>query len=366
MREIIELSIHFICTLFKLLKPGGVKVVMAESMATKQQLIVMSRGKKRAPKLTTLDRFYFGFLAYFIGENRLQKVAVILKPATILRFHKALVQRKYSKLYSNKTKRKPGRKGPDQELIDLVIEMRKRNPHVGYGRISMQIYQEFGIKISRFAVGRILRKHFKNSNPGKGQGPSWLTFIGHMKDSLWSVDLFKCESISLRTHCVMVVIDQYTRRIIGFTVHAGDCCGVDYCCMFNKIISGKTLPKYLSSDNDPLYLFHRWHANLRILEIEEIKSVPETPDSHPFAERVIKTTRNEFLDHILFFNRYDLQKKLDQFKEYYNETRAHSSLEMKTPKQMASDEEINDRVIPLDRYRWKSHCRGLYKLPIAA
>src|ERR1700730_7257031 len=46
-------------------------------------------------------------------------------------------------------------------------------------------------------------------------GPSWLTFLGHMKDSLWSTDLFRCESATLRTHWVLVVMDQYTRRIAG-------------------------------------------------------------------------------------------------------------------------------------------------------
>ena len=50
-------------------------------------------------------------------------------------------------------------------------------------------------------------------------GPSWLTFLGHMRDSLWSMDLFRCESAMLRTHWVLVVMDQYTRRIIGFGVH---------------------------------------------------------------------------------------------------------------------------------------------------
>jgi hypothetical protein len=88
------------------------------------------------------------------------------------------------------------------------------------------------------------------------------------------VDLFRCESATLKSHWVMVVIDQFTRRIIGFAVHAGDCDGIVYCRMFNQIIAGKSLPKYLSSDNDPLFLFHRWEANLRILEIDELKSVP--------------------------------------------------------------------------------------------
>lgn len=134
--------------------------------------------------------------------------------------------------------------------------MRSRNRGMGYGRIAMQLYQEFGIEISRFAVGRILRQYGYKFPPG--DGPSWLTFFGQVKDSLWSVDLFRCESITLRSHWVMVVIDQFTRRIIGFSVHAGDCDGIAYCQMLNRIISGKSLPRYLSSDNDPLFLFHRW------------------------------------------------------------------------------------------------------------
>ena len=116
---------------------------------------------------------------------------------------------------------------------------------MGNGRIAMQIFETFGIEISRFAVGRILRKN-RHKLP-TGDGPSWLTFIGHTKDSLWSVDLFRCESMSLRAHWVMVIIDQYSRKIIGFAVHEGDCDGVTYCRMFNSIIVGKDTAKgYIS------------------------------------------------------------------------------------------------------------------------
>ena len=180
-----ELLIHLFVTLIELSKPGGVKVLIAENDVIRQQLIVMTRGKKRSPSLTTSDRILFGFFAFFIDEKWLQKVAVSIKPATILAFHKALVKRKYCKLYSNKTKRKAGRKPQDQALIKSVIEMKKRNPTFGYGRISMQIYESFGITISRFAVGRILRKN-KHKLP-TGDGPSWLSFIDHIRDSLWCV-----------------------------------------------------------------------------------------------------------------------------------------------------------------------------------
>ncbi len=70
--------------------------------------------------------------------------------------------------------------------------------------------------------------------------------------------------------------------------------------MFNQIKSGSGSPKYLSSDNDPLFKYHRWKANLRILDIKEIKSIPFTPTSHPFVERLIKSVRSEVLDHSLF------------------------------------------------------------------
>ena len=165
---------------------------------------------------------------------------------------------------------------------------------------------------------------------------------------------------------MMVVIDQFTRRIIGFAVHSGDCDGVAYCRIFNAVISDKSLPKYLSSDNDPLFLFHRWQCNLRVLDVEELKSVPGTPSLHPFIERVIGTTRREYLDHRLFFNSRDLQNKPDQFQTYYNDDRVRSSLDIKTPTAMAYGEASDKKIVSIDHYRWKKHCNGLYQLPVAA
>ena len=74
-----------------------------------------------------------------------------------------------------------------------------------------------------------------------------------MKGSLWSVDMFRCESVFLKAHWVLVVMDQFTRRIIGFGVHAGD---PALCCMFNHVVLGKSAPRYLSSDYDPLFRFY--------------------------------------------------------------------------------------------------------------
>ncbi len=83
-----------------------------------------------------------------------------------------------------------------------------------------------------------------------------------MKDSLWSIDFFRVESITLKSYWVMVLMDQCTRKIVGFATHQGDLTGMVVCCMFNGILSKKSLPKRLSSDHDPLFQFHRWQTNL--------------------------------------------------------------------------------------------------------
>jgi putative transposase len=153
--------------------------------------------------------------------------------------------------------------------------MKRRNPRYGCPRIAQQIKLSFGFELDKDAVRRVLAVHYK-PDPGN-RGPSWPTTIGHAKDSLWSVDLFRAESITLKTHWIMVLMDQYTRRIIGLGVHAGNLDGQALCRMFNEAISGKGWPTYISSDNDPLFQYHRWKANLRVLEINEIKSLPHVP-----------------------------------------------------------------------------------------
>jgi putative transposase len=180
----------------------------------------------------------------------------------------------------------------------------------------------------------VLAKHYRPGGSGTN-GPSWLTLIGHLEDSLWSIDFFRCESILLRSHWVLVVMDVFTRRLVGFGVERAYIDGLSVCRMFNRATTGQPLPKYLSTDHDPLFRFHRWLANLRVLEIEQIKSVPYVPVSHPFVEHLIGTIRREYLDRVLFWNSMDLTRKLSEVRDYYNEHRVHRALDGTTPAQRA-------------------------------
>ncbi len=252
----------------------------------------------------------------FMNPRRIARNAVILKTSTLLRFHQALVKGKYRWLFSSCRKGKPGPPGPSQELIRAIVETKRRNPRYGCPRIALLVCRVFGVDIDKDVVRRVLAKHYRPTS--SDNGPSWLTFIGHARDSLWSVDLFRCKSILLKSYWVLAVMDQFTRRIIGFGVHAGDVDGWALCRMFNKATSRMGVCRYISSDHDPLFSFQRWQANLRVLGIEELKTIPYTPLSHPFIERLIGTIRREYLDQMLFWNAGDLERKLADFRAYYN------------------------------------------------
>ena len=364
MRDLLILAIHLVVTFANLLRPGGIRAVAAESLVLKHQLMISNRARKRAPNLTSLDRCVLGITTLFVNPRRISKLGAIIKSATLHRFHRALVDRKYRLLFSSASRRrKPGPKGPSPELVAAIVEMKCRNPQFGCVRIAQQISYAFGLDIDKDVVRRVLAKHYR---PGDSQtdGPSWLTFIGHAKDSLWSVDLFRVESILMRSHWVMLVMDLFTRRIIGFGVEPANIDGIGVCRMFNRAISAQSLPKHLSTDNDPLFRFHRWLANLRVLEIDEIKSIPNTPVSHPFVERLIGTLRREYFDRVFFWNAVDLERKLSEFKVYFNAHRVHRGLDGITPSRRAG--EPSPALAALDQYTWQQHCRGLFHTPVAA
>ncbi len=133
--------------------------------------------------------------------------------------------------------------------------------------------------------------------------------------------------------------------------------------MFTRAMTGHAPPPHLSSDNDPLFTFHRGRATRRVLDVDDMKTRPLIPCSPPFVERLIGTIRREYLDDVLFWNVDDLTRKLDQFKAYDHEARVHRSLHA-TPAQ-ESGKPPPPRAA-LGRYAWHPQCRGLFHTPMAA
>src|SRR5437870_1286161 len=177
MRDIIILFVHVVATVVRLARPGGIRSVVAESVLVKHQLLILNRGRKRAPNLHVFDRIIAGLCTLLMRPARVVRSAIVLKPSTLLHFHHVLIKRKYRLLFSPKRRSQPGPKGPSQELIAAVVEMKRRNPTWGCPRIAEQIALAFGADIDKDVVRRILGMHYRPES-GSG-GPSWLTFLGH-------------------------------------------------------------------------------------------------------------------------------------------------------------------------------------------
>src|SRR4030095_13593047 len=133
MRDLAVLFVHLIATVARLLGRGGARSVVAESLLLKHQLLILNRSRTRAPNLRPIDRVIAGLCTGLMRPSRLLRSAIVLKPATIMAFHRALVKRKYRLLFTPRQHRKPGPKGPARELITAIVEMKHRNPRFGCG-----------------------------------------------------------------------------------------------------------------------------------------------------------------------------------------------------------------------------------------
>jgi len=178
--DLVVLFLHLLATIARLAGPGGARSIVAESLLVKHQLPILNRSRKRAPNLRLSDRVVAGVCALLIRPRRLIRCAIVLKPSTLLRLHRALTQRKYRRIFSSTVPTKPGHKGPTEEVIAAVVEMKRRNPTWGGPRIAQQITLAFGIPINNDVVRRILAARYqpKPDSPG----PSWLTVLGHARD----------------------------------------------------------------------------------------------------------------------------------------------------------------------------------------
>ena len=195
MRDLIILLVHGIATVARLTGPGGLRAVVAESLLVKHQLLILNRSRQRSPNLRSSDRIVAGVCSLFMRPARVNRSAIVIRPSTVLGFHQSLRTRKYRSLFSP-TRRRTGPKGPSKDLVDAIVEIKRRNPTWGCPRIAQQITLAFGADIDKDVVRRVLAARYR-PDPG-ASGPSWLTLLGHAKDSLWSVDMFRCDSAILR------------------------------------------------------------------------------------------------------------------------------------------------------------------------
>ncbi len=158
--------------------------------------------------------------------------------------------------------------------------MKQRNPRFGCLRIAQQISKTLGIEINKDTVRRVLAKHYRpGSNDG---GPSWRTFIGHLTDSLRSMNRFRCEWRAFNKHRVLGVLNSFIRQIMGYDIHCGPVDGIARYPLLGNAAPIMEAQKPLNSNNDPTLLHHQWKTML--LGGDATNTVAILPLSLPCAE----------------------------------------------------------------------------------
>lgn len=128
---------------------------------------ISNRSRQRAPNLTTLDRVVLGRTTLLVSLLRIAKLGALIKPASLFKFNKALIERKFRLVFSfSPHRRKRCPKGPSVELVAAIVEMRRRNPRFGCVRIAQQVSHVFSIAIDKEVVRRLLKRHNRPGDTG--------------------------------------------------------------------------------------------------------------------------------------------------------------------------------------------------------
>ena len=149
MKDLLLAPLHLAVMTTKLCGSGGVRAVIAENLLLKQQLIVLRRARRRAPNLALNDRLICALGSLFLRPGRIRKVAIGVRPSTLLAFHQALVRRKHRRLFSaSQCPKKPGPKGPSDALSQAIVELKSRNPRCATSKCKLGTTSPGGRRIN--------------------------------------------------------------------------------------------------------------------------------------------------------------------------------------------------------------------------
>jgi putative transposase len=286
-----------------------------EVFALRQQLGVLKRSIKR-PRLTNADRGLWVLLSR--RWSSWSDALIIVKPATVIRWHRAGFRR----YWTWRSRAKGGRPAIDPEIRALIKRMATANMW-GAPRIHGELL-ELGIEISEATVSKYL--------PRRRKPPSqtWRSFLENHVDTLVSVDFFTVPTVFFRVLSVFVVLAHDRRRILSINVTSNPSAAWTA----NQIVQTfpwETAPRYLLRDRDGIYgaVFRNRVKNLGI---KEVVIARRSPWQNPYAERVIGTLRRELVDHVIVVNERHLRRLLRRFvSEYYHPCRTHLSLGKDAP-----------------------------------
>jgi putative transposase len=306
-----------------------------EILTLRQQLAILQRKQDKPIKPNRAEKMTLAVLTAKLKEltqrpvDQLRGILRIFQPETVLGWHRELVRWKWS--YSRRNK--GGRPHIDRELEGLILRLARENPRWGYGKIEGELLK-LGFKASRTTIHNVLKRHNVEPVPVRSGSIGWHRLMTHYKEQILACDFFTVETIRLQTLYVLFFIELGSRRIhlAGVTANPNEVWVTQQARQLIWEFDDRETPlHFLIHDNDGKFT----EAFDTIFRSEGIRIIPtpyQAPNANAFAERWVRTVREECLDHILILNETHLRRVLGEFiKDYYNVARPHQGIEQQTP-----------------------------------
>jgi len=291
-----------------------------------QQLLIAQRraGKRcclsRGEKLTLV----LGSLG--MKTRQLLDSLVLIKPATLVGWHREIVRRHWT----FRAGRRPGRPPISEEARTLLIRIARDNPRMGYTKLAGEMRKLGYAGFGRSTVARILKQHGLTPKGRRSVGLGWLQFLRHYGQFIWASDFATVTTATLRAYYVVFFLEIGTRRIIHWNVSTSPDEAWVAQQFRNLSVVSDDLPKYLIHDRDDKYP-RSADSLLEEVGTEVIRLPARSPDLNGYAERWIRSLRQECLDRIIILNEAHLHWVLQEYVRYYNERRPHRALGLHVP-----------------------------------
>jgi len=298
-----------------------------EIAVLRHQLAVLHRQVAR-PRYTHSDRLVLAWLARLLPRERWS--VFVVTPSTLLRWHRELVVCRWTYPHIGEH----ASRGVDTEVEQLVLRLARENQRWGYVRIVGEA-RKLGVMVSATSVRRILRRHGLGPAPRRNRGPTWVEFLRAQAAGTLACDFFTVETVGLTRLYVLFVleVDRRLVHLAGITAHPSGAwvtqqarnllVGLDEHTMSSRF-------RFLIRDRDTKFTAC-FDAVFADAGVEVLKIPPRAPRANAYAERWVRTVRNECLDWILIRNAGHLARLLAVFVDHYNRARPHRGLDLDVP-----------------------------------
>jgi len=259
-----------------------------------------------------------------LGRKALDKVAQLAKPNTILAWYRRLIARKFD---GSERRSYPGRPRIDAAIEALIVCMAQENTGWGYDRI-VGALANLGHHVSDQTVGNILRRHGIAPAPKRGQTTTWKEFIRRHMDVLAGTDFFTVEVLTWRglvTYYVLFFLHLETRcvSLAGITRHPTEEWMTQMARNAVDEESGYLRSRrYLLHDRDTKFCAE-FRNTLSSGGVKCLRLPARSPNLNAFAERWVRSIKEECLSNLILFGESSLRRAVDEFITHFHSERNH-------------------------------------------